>query len=139
MKMIVFGCGKLGAHVARALTREGVDVVVIDRNPRAFRLLGREFAGGTVVGPGIDEDVLQEAGIEKADVFAAVTDGDKMNIVAALIAKEMYHVPQAIARISDPKMEEIYKERGLKTFCPTTLGTERIFQLLEGSVERIED
>lgn len=139
MKVIVFGCGRLGVHLARALSDKGEDVVVIDRNPRAFRLLGRDFPGGTVVGVGIDEDVLQEAGIGEADVFAAVTDGDKINIMAALIAKELYNVPQAIARISDPRMEEIYKERGLKTFCPTTLGIEKIFLLLGESPEKAED
>ncbi len=131
MKVIVFGCGKLGAHLARALSQKGEEVIIIDRNSRTFKLLGRDFSGGTLVGLGIDEDVLLEAGIEETDVFAAVTPGDKINIMAALIAKEIYNVPQTIVRISDPRMEKIYKERGLKTLCPATLGTEKIFHLLE--------
>ncbi|MBI1987804.1 MAG: TrkA family potassium uptake protein [Nitrospinae bacterium] len=130
MKVIIFGCGRLGAFLAQALSQKGEEVAVIDRDPRAFRLLGSHFQGKTVVGTGVDEDVLREAGIEQSDAFAAVTNGDKINIMSSLIAQEIYRVPNVIARIADPKMEEIYRELGLKTLCPTRLSSEMILHLL---------
>lgn len=131
MKVIIFGCGRLGAFLAQALSQGGEEVAVIDRDPRAFRLLGGNFPGKTVVGTGVEEEVLQEAGIEEAEAFAAVTNGDKINIMASLIAQEIYRVPKVIARIADPKMEEIYRELGLKTLCPTRQATEMILHLLK--------
>jgi len=132
MKVIIFGCGRLGAFLARflALEKNG-EVTVIDRNPRAFKLLGHDFPGKSVIGTGIDEDILREAGIEEADAFVAVTDGDKINIMAALMAKEIYGIQKVIARVSDPGIGSIYQELGLKILCPTTLGTETIYRILQ--------
>jgi trk system potassium uptake protein len=131
MKVIIFGCGQLGAFLARFLAQGEFEVTVIDRNPRAFKLLGANFLGITIVGTGIDEDILKEAGIEKVDAFVAVTDGDKINIMSALIAKEMYGISKVIARVADPGIGAIYKELGLKIICPTTLGTETICEILQ--------
>jgi len=132
MKVIIFGCGRLGAFLARflAVEKKG-EVTVIDRNPRAFRLLGTDFPGRYVVGTGIDEDILKEAGIQEADAFVAVTDGDKINIVSALMAKELYGIQRVIARVSDPGIGAIYQELVLKILCTTTLGTETIYKLLQ--------
>ncbi|MBI2876841.1 MAG: TrkA family potassium uptake protein [Candidatus Tectomicrobia bacterium] len=133
MKVIIFGCGRLGASLAQALSEAGEEVAVIDRDPRAFRLLGNDFQGRTIVGTGGDEEILKEVGIEEADAFAAVTNGDKINIMCSLIAQQIYQVPTVIARIADPKMEEIYRELGLKTLCPTRQSTEVILHLLKDS------
>ena len=92
----------------------------------SFRRLPTDFGGKSVLGVGIDEDVLRSAGVEQADVFAAVTNGDNTNIMASQIAKELYHVPRVIARIYDPVREESYHMLGLETICPTTLITNQI-------------
>lgn len=130
MKVIVFGCGRVGAYLATQLSQAGHQVTVIDRNPRSFKMLGDEFTGDTIMGLGIDEDVLRRAGIEAAGAFAAVTDGDNTNIMSCLIAKEVFGVSLVVARINDPGREKIYNELGLITICPTTTGAQTIFHLL---------
>ena len=131
MRVIIFGCGKLGAFLARSLAKGEFEVTVIGRNPRAFRQLGPDFSGKTIIGTGIDEDILKEADIQNADAFVAVTDGDKINIMSALIAKEMYGISKVIARVADPGIGAIYKDLGLKILCPTSLGTETIYKILQ--------
>jgi len=155
MKIIVLGCGRVGASLANSLTGHGHQVTVMDRDPKAFRLLGDDLivehsgemapqatGSGTprattvkqkiacVLGLGIDEDVLRQAGIEEADAFAAVTDSDYTNIMACLMAKKIFRVPRVIARISEPKREKIFHGLGLETICPTTLGAKTVFELL---------
>ena len=152
MKVIVLGCGRVGAHLAGFLLDRGNQVTVVDRNPKAFRLLNDEFAEGgaeagssggvgrvlrtqrgirCVLGVGIDEEVLHAAGIEGAEAFAAVTDNDYTNIMAGVMAKEIYRVPRVIARITDPQRERIFHEMGIETICPTTLGARSIVDQLE--------
>lgn len=121
MKFVILGCGRVGARIAVMLDRLGHEVAVIDRYPDSFKRLPADFGGRTVLGTGIDEDVLKNAGIETADVFAAVTNGDNTNIMASQVAKELFNVPRVIARIYDPLREETYHALGLETICPTTL------------------
>lgn len=155
MKAIVLGCGRVGAHLANSLVEDGHHVTVMDREPKAFRLLGDDLmvehpepasnhSGGLVtpraktvrqkiscvLGLGIDEDVLRQAGIEEADAFAAVTDSDYTNIMACLMAKEIFRVPRVIARISEPKRQQIFQQLGLETICPSILGAQSVFELL---------
>ncbi|MGE5589417.1 MAG: potassium channel family protein [Bacillota bacterium] len=126
MYVVIVGCGAVGSRLARTLSREGHDVVVIDRHANAFKSLGSGFNGTTVVGTGIDEDVLRKAGIEQADAMAAVTSNDNTNIMAAQVAKEIFSVPRVMARIFDPDREYVYHEFGLETISPTAVGVERI-------------
>jgi trk system potassium uptake protein TrkA len=107
--------------MATMLDRMGHDVSIIDLKRESFGRLQDDFGGQSIVGVGIDEDVLRSAGIEHADVFAAVTNGDNTNIMASQVAKELFHVPRVIARIYDPLREETYHALGLETVCPTTL------------------
>jgi trk system potassium uptake protein TrkA len=100
---------------------EGHDVAIIDSNPEAFDRLPENFRGQTVLGTGIDVDVLKSAGIEKADAFAAVTNFDNTNIMACEVAKEIFGVKEVLARIYDPGREGMYHQLGLQTVCPTTL------------------
>jgi trk system potassium uptake protein TrkA len=100
---------------------EGHDVAIIDSNPEAFNRLPEDFKGQTVLGTGIDVDVLKAAGIGKADAFAAVTNFDNTNIMACEVAKEIFGVKQVLARIYDPGREGMYHQLGLQTICPTTL------------------
>ncbi len=120
MKVVILGCGRVGSTLARTLDRDGHAVTVIDRNQQQFQRLGSGFNGQTVVGTGIDEDVLQTAGIEDADVFVTVTNGDNTSIMAAQIAREVFSVPHVITRIYDPVREDLFRNLGLDTVCPTT-------------------
>ena len=132
MNIVILGCGRVGAHLAKTLTAEGHQVTVIDNDSAAFARLGPDFPGKLVVGTGIDEDVLSQAGIEQADAFVAVTNGDNTNVMAAQIVKEIFGVPRVICRIYDPLREEIYRALGLETICPTLWGVNRIREILIG-------
>lgn len=126
MKIIILGCGRVGAALAQQLDVAGHEVIIIDRNQDAFARLGPDYSGEMVMGTGIDEDVLRKAGIEGADAFVAVTNGDNTNAMSAQIAKLIFHVPHVVARLYDPVREETYKTLGLDTVSPTIIGVERI-------------
>ena len=121
MKVLIVGCGRVGSSLAREMDAAGHEVTIIDERVSAFRRLGDGFNGEAVVGTGIDESVLRRAGIEHADCFASVTNGDNRNIMAAQIAKVVFKVPRVIPRIYDPIREEVYREMGLETVCSTRL------------------
>ena len=120
MKIVIMGCGRVGARVATILNHNGHDVSVVDTDARAFRRLPADFKGDTIIGTGIDEDVLRLAGIERATAFVAVTNGDNRNIMAAQVARLMFNVPEIVCRIYDPVREDTYRRLGLTTVCPTT-------------------
>jgi len=122
MKVVILGCGRLGALLAWMLSQEGHGVTIIDRNREAFRHLGEGFKGRTILGTGIDEDILLLAGIEEADAFAAVTNGDNTNIMAAQIAKLKFKVPRVIARVYDPLRACAYRDLGIPNISPTIVG-----------------
>lgn len=120
MKVVIMGCGRVGARVAGLLDHTGNEVTVIDTDSRAFRRLPANFGGDTIIGTGIDEDVQRRAGIEDADAFIAVTNGDNRNIMASQVARLIFSVPEVICRIYDPVREDTYRRLGLTTVCPTT-------------------
>jgi trk/ktr system potassium uptake protein len=120
MRVVIMGCGRVGARVAGLLDHSGNEISVIDTDSRSFRRLPAGFGGETVIGTGIDEDVLRKAGIEDAEAFIAVTNGDNRNIMAAQVARLVFEVPQVICRIYDPVREDTYRRLGLTTVCPTT-------------------
>ncbi len=122
MKYLIVGCGRVGSTLAKLLIAEAHDVTVVDENPAAFKRLGNHFTGRVEVGTGIDNDVLRRAGAETADGFVAVTDGDNRNVMAALIAQRMFGVKKIVARIYDPPRGSLYRELGIETVCPTTIG-----------------
>ncbi|MEW6088770.1 MAG: TrkA family potassium uptake protein [bacterium] len=121
MYVIIVGCGRVGAQLANILSNDGHNVVVVDKNPDSFTRLGVGFNGATVTGSGFDKNVLLEAGIEKADAFAAVTNRDNTNIMAAQVAKGIFKVPKIVARIYDPGREKTYFKLGLDVVGGTTL------------------
>jgi trk system potassium uptake protein len=130
MKVIIVGCGRVGARTAAALAREGHDVVVIDKDPQAFRLLPHGFKGRTLEGYAFERPVLEEAGIAEADALVAATAGDNTNAVTARVAKEVYRVPDVISRIYDPQRAEIYRRYGVQTFAPTAWSSTHIIELI---------
>ena len=130
MKVIVVGCGRMGAELAVTLARDGREVTVVDRDRRTFSRLGAGFAGETVEGVGFDRDVLLRAGVERSDALAALTSGDNANILTARIARTIFRVPKVVARVYDPRRAEVYARLGLQTVSTTTWGVVRIQQLL---------
>jgi len=138
MFIIVDGCGRLGSRLARNLSEEGNDVVVVAPADELKRL-DKEFDGVCLSGNPIDEDLLKQAGIERADAVMAVTADDNINVMVAQIAKEIYGAPFVLARISDPDREEFYQQLGLTTVCPTITGINQIVGLLKENKARIEE
>ncbi|MCK0115630.1 trk system potassium uptake protein TrkA [Isoptericola sp. CG 20/1183] len=109
------GCGRVGSSLAQAIESRGHSVAVIDQNPEAFRRLGSDFSGHKVTGVGFDRETLSQAGIEDTYGFAAVSDGDNSNVLAARVARETYGVEHVVARIYDPHRAEIYQRLGIPT------------------------
>jgi trk system potassium uptake protein TrkA len=122
------GCGRVGSTLARDFQNLGHSVAVIDQDREAFRRLGADFNGLTVAGIGFDRDTLLEAGIERADAFAAVSDGDNSNILAARVARETYGVKNVVARIYDPGRAEIYQRLGIPTVATVLWTTDQIMR-----------
>ena len=126
MNVVIVGCGRVGSTLAAGLDRAGHMVSIIDQDSQAFARLPDDFHGQTIVGTGIDEDVLRRAGTDSADAFAAVMTADNRNIMAAQVAKHVFNVQRVVCRIYDPLREETYRALGLETICPTTIGAEQI-------------
>jgi len=121
MYVIIVGCGRVGSELAKLLSDEGHNVVVIDKNQASFERLGGTFNGLTLTGNGFDLGLLKQAGIEKADAFCAVTNGDNTNLTSAQVAKKIFKVPKVIARVYDPQRAHIYAALGLDIISGTIL------------------
>ncbi|MGE3284591.1 MAG: TrkA family potassium uptake protein [Pseudonocardia sp.] len=130
MYVVIMGCGRVGSSLASGLERLGHEVAVIDRNAQAFRRLGPEFRGRQVVGEGYHRDVLAEAGVERANAFAAVSSGDNSNIIAARVARESYGVERVVARIYDAKRAAVYERLGIPTVATVPWSTDRFLRML---------
>lgn len=126
--IVIMGCGRVGSTLARDFQALGHSVSVIDQDREAFRRLGADFNGLTVAGIGFDRDTLIEAGIQRADAFAAVSDGDNSNILAARVARETYGVKNVVARIYDPGRAEIYQRLGIPTVATVLWTTDQIMR-----------
>ncbi|GAA3299626.1 MULTISPECIES: potassium channel family protein [Dactylosporangium] len=137
MHVVIMGCGRVGSTLAQSLEQRGHSVAVIDVDADAFRRLGGEFHGTTVNGVGFDRDVLLQAGIERADAFAAVSSGDNSNIISARVARETFGVERVVARIYDPKRAEVYERLGIPTVATVRWTADRMLRQLvpEGNVE----
>ena len=132
MNIIIMGCGRVGAQLAALLDRDGHKVIVLDVEQYSFRRLPENFGGTALVGDGTDEDALKKAGIEDADVFVSVTQGDNRNVMAAQIAKHIFNVPKVVCRIYDPLREQMYGALGLETMSPTIVGAQLLRDMILG-------
>jgi trk system potassium uptake protein TrkA len=131
VKVVIVGCGRVGAGLAEAFDNGGHEVIVIDLSTRAFDRLSEEFKGQAVRGDGTDEDVLRRAGAEGCDVFLALTEGDNRNVMAAQVAMEKLSVGKAMAKINDPVRAAAYADLGVATVCRTTMLTDAILGFLD--------
>ncbi len=130
MRVIVMGCGRVGLQVSQMLESQGHEVTVIDHDANAIAKLGPNFKGKVVRGIGFDRNVLMEANVERAEGFVAASSSDNANIVAARIARNIFHVPRVVARLYDPLRAEIYQRLGLITVSTTNWGAERICEVV---------
>jgi trk system potassium uptake protein TrkA len=121
MKIVIMGCGRVGAQLAGLLDTDGHKVTVLDIDAHSFRRLPPSFGGTALLGDGTDEEMLKKAGITEADAFVAVTQGDNRNVMAAQIAKHVFNVPKVVCRIYDPLRKDVYEALGLEAISPTTV------------------
>jgi len=130
MKVIIMGCGRVGGRLAGLLATEGHDVTILDLNDYSFRRLPPDFGGTALVGNGTDEDTLKKAGIEQADAFIALTQGDNRNIMACQISKHIFNVPRVLCRTYDPLRRDLFGSLGIESFSPTTIFSDMIKEQL---------
>lgn len=134
MRVVVLGTGRTGVRLAALLVEAGHHVSMIDWNESAFSRLPADFPGQTVLGNGVNRDVLRMAGIEGADAFVASTSGDNRNIMASQIVQHVFRVPKVICRIKDPSRAEIYQALGIEVDCRTTEGAKMILDMVDDEV-----
>jgi trk system potassium uptake protein TrkA len=128
--VVIMGCGRVGSALAGQLERLGHEVAVIDRNSQAFRRLSPDFHGTQVIGEGYHRDVLVEAGVERAEAFAAVSSGDNSNIISARVARETFGIERVVARIYDAKRAAVYERLGIPTVATVPWSTDRLMRML---------
>ncbi len=136
MNIVIMGCGRVGAWLARLLDADGHSVTVLDTDSYSFRRLSfprllPDFKGTALVGNGIDQEALKRAGIEQADIFVALTQGDNRNVMACQIAKHIFNVPRVVCRIYDPLRQELYSTLGLEAISPTRVFAELLREKIE--------
>lgn len=130
-RIVIIGCGRLGAHLADYLYDEGKEVIVVDKEETAFRKLSSSYGGLTLVSDATELDTFEELNINKKTILIVVTDNDNTNIMISQIAREVYHVKTIICRLYDPQRECVYDEFHIETICPTFLSVHRIEHILK--------
>ncbi len=132
MKIVIVGCGRVGAQLASLLDADGHKVTVLDIDAHSFRRLPPSFGGTAILGDGTDEEMLKKAGIAEADAFVAVTQGDNRNVMAAQIAKHIFNVPRVMCRVYDALRQELFNSLGIETISPTTIIAQLFMEMIEG-------
>ncbi|NLH92007.1 MAG: TrkA family potassium uptake protein [Atopobium sp.] len=130
MNVIIVGLGRMGTGLAIKLSKQGIHVTAIDKDPETFEGLGKDFAGETVQGVGFDHDVLEKAGIDRTDAVIACTASDEANIVVAHVSRSVFRVPRVIARLYDTNKADTYRRLDIQTISTTDWGIRRASELL---------
>ena len=131
MKVVIMGCGRVGGRLAGLLESDGHEVTILDNDSYSFRRLPPGFRGTALLGNGIDADALRRAGIEEADAFVAVTQGDNRNVMSCQIARHIFNVPRVVCRIYDPLRRDLFEDLGLEAISPTTIFAQILREKLE--------
>jgi trk system potassium uptake protein TrkA len=131
MKILIVGGGRVGARLASLLDADGHTVTILDQDEYSFRRLSPEFSGTALIGNGMNAEALKKAGIEQADVFIVVTQGDNRNIMAAQMGKVIFNVPRVICRIYDPLRQELFSTLGVESISPTTIFAQMLREKIE--------
>jgi len=137
--IVIIGCGRLGSHLANHLSRAGHSLVVIDREEETFSNLSPDFSGFRVTGDATQISILKAAKLKQADVLFAVTHEDNVNLMVAQVARKIFSVSQVMARVFDPKREEIYARLGIGTICPTSVAAEMFLHTVDDAAVRQEE
>lgn len=135
MKVVIVGCGRVGLALTELLIHEGHDVTVIDLDRGALSKLSQPFKGTTIQGNGTDMDVLRQAGVDKADAFLSLTDGDNRNLMSAQVAKQIFGVKTVIAKCNDPIRAHTYRKHGISTFSRTSIIATLLDAMLQSDPE----
>jgi len=130
MRVVILGCGRVGSLLAGMFDRAGHEVVIIDKNADAFWRLDPTYGGEKITGMGMDEEILRRAGLDRAEAFIAVTNGDNTNVMAGQIAQRRFGVPRVIVRLYDPIRAQTYRKFNLETICTSLIGAGVIHDLL---------
>ncbi len=136
-KVVILGCSKVGAMLATWLVKEGSEVVVIDSQESSFTRLPKGDQIRRILGLGIEYDTLKKAGIEKADVFLALTNSDNTNIAAAQLAQHKFKVPKVACRVYGPQRAKAFEELGLNIICPTDMVAEKFQEFLKSKQDQV--
>lgn len=131
--IIIVGCGRLGSYLANNLSGAGLSVVVIDKDDSVFNNLSQDFSGFRISADATHLQILKQAKIDKADAFIATTREDNVNLMVAQVARKIYAVPTVLARVFDPKREEVYTKLGIGTICPTSVAAELFLGIIRGT------
>jgi trk system potassium uptake protein TrkA len=134
MKLIVIGCGRVGSTIAKQFASEGWEVTAVDEKESALNRLGEDWSGGFIVGHGMDTAVLREAGIEDADSVVVATDGDNTNLVIGQVAQKRFGIECTVVRILDPARADFYRQRGMRTICPTSTAIDALTEAVRTCV-----
>jgi trk system potassium uptake protein TrkA len=135
VNVVIVGSGRVGAFLAGLLDSAGHEVTILDVDRGSFVHLPPTFKGTTLLGNGADLDMLRQAGIEKADAFLALTQGDNRNLMAAQVAKEIFGVRAVIAKVNDPIRAQLYRTKGITTLSRTTILGTLLHAMLLGDPE----
>ena len=131
-KIVVVGCGRLGASIANDLYEQGEDVIVIDKKEDSYRKVSDSFGGLTYVNEGTRVETYEQLELKKDDILIVVTNDDNVNIMISQLVRKMFQIHTIICRLYDPQRECVYQEFGIETICPTYLSVNRIENILRG-------
>jgi trk system potassium uptake protein TrkA len=132
MYIIVVGAGKVGYYLVKTLLAEGHEVLLVEKDKRTATLAAEDLGEVVLFGDGCEMRTMRHAGMERADVVVAATGDDEDNLVVCQLAKRHFRVPRTIARVNDPKNEDIFQRLGIDQ---TVASTKIIFNLIEQQIE----
>lgn len=130
-RIVIMGCGRLGANLADYLYEQGHEVIVVDSDEDAFRKLSASYGGLTFISDATELETFDKLEIDEQTTMIVVTDSDNTNILISQVAREVYHVKTIICRLYDPQRECVYDEFHIDTICSTYLSVHRIEDILK--------